>query len=146
MMQRTLLLSALTAVLSSCEVGEEGLVKSYSRLVDDAKKACSGEPLVGQYAQASLKLEADIKKLKAPTVDMTVETKRGLSQELENYRAEIEVVNQRYQRSCIDYHICKQQERLDSGKSCKDETDQYKDSQNKADELFGEIFALQIPR
>ena len=82
---------------------------------------CENEPMVGQIEGIGLNLDFKRRELTEITGKLSAERYTRLSQELENYTAEWQLLSQLAQTSCRDLAACNYRARDKDTVSCKDQ-------------------------
>lgn len=99
--------------------------------LDYVEKLCSNQPMVGDIKGAKVQIEAQRNKLESLKLSVGIERYSRLDQELQNYSAEWESLNQSTQLSCRDWAICQHRYSV-SPVTCNEARDKMEDRQEAA--------------
>lgn len=131
-------------ILASCA----GTQLSSSRREELAyvERLCFAEPLVGDVRGMALGFDAQREKLKSIKGRVDAEKYRRLSQELKDYSAQWESVNQATQLACRDWALCQYRQIVGIANGCQDEREVMERRQKSAmDFLVQRSIEVQIP-
>ena len=131
-------------ILASCA----GTQLSSSRREELAyvERLCFAEPLVGDARGVTLGFDAQREKLKSIKGRIDVEKHRRLSQELKDYNAQWELLNQATQLACRDWALCRYRQTVGIANGCLDEREAMERRQTSAmDFLVQRSIEAQVP-
>ncbi|MBI2884770.1 MAG: hypothetical protein HYY15_01185 [Candidatus Omnitrophica bacterium] len=128
---------ALTA--SSCET----LPKAKQAEATYVERMCSTQPIVGEAKGVTFELDAHREKLKSIKTSVTAEKYRRLSQELEDYSAKWESLNQATQLACRAWALCEYRQDVAPPNACQEQRDAMEHRQESAREFLERIQAVQ---
>lgn len=131
-----LVMGALMVTAGSCEH-----VRKDARY---AERLCKNHPMVGLIQGAKLELEAKREKTESAKVSLGVERYEKLAQELKNYSAEWESLNQSTQLACTDWALCQYRFGETQQGACNRERDRMEERQESARKFLERMKKLDV--